>query len=276
VTSVLERSLGILELLAAEAEGLPLGVIASRLDVPPSAAHRLLGELARFGYVRQDKAQGSYALTIKLAAMGLSYLGQNGISDVAQPILDRLAAASGELIRLSVLDGSRLTWVAVAQGATGGLRYDPGREQGQVIHLASTAGGRAWLATLSDEEALTLAAEQGFAPDPGQATAKEPAVTAAELLRLLAETRARGYSVAVNSYILGMAAMGMPVRAAPDGPVIGAVSIAGPAARMTAERMAELAPLLAAGAAELGQASRGSRLFGAVPRDGDAERRRRA
>jgi DNA-binding IclR family transcriptional regulator len=276
MTSVLERTLGILELLSEEAAGLPLGVIASRLDVPPSAAHRLLGELTRFGYVRQDRVQGQYALTIKLAAMGLSYLGQNGIGDVAQPILDRLAAASGELIRLSVLDGSRLVWVAVAQGATGGLRYDPGREQGQVIHLASTAGGRAFLATLSDEEALTLAAEQGFAPDPGQATSREPAVTAAELIRLLGETRARGYSVAVNSYILGMAAMAVPVRAAPEGPVIGALSIAGPAARMTAERMAELAPLLAAAAVELGQVSRGSRLFGAVARDPEAGRRRTA
>ena len=86
------RTLGILELLTGHPAGLPVGAIAARLDMPPSAAHRLLNDLARFGYVRQDRAQGDYALTIKLAAMGLSFLGQSGITDVAQPILDRLAA----------------------------------------------------------------------------------------------------------------------------------------------------------------------------------------
>ena len=111
MSGVLERTLGILELLSGQPGGLSVGAIASRLDVPPSAAHRLLNDLAKLGYVRQDRAQGDYALTIKLAGMGLSFLGQSGITDVAQPILDRLAAESGELVRLSVIDGDDLVWV---------------------------------------------------------------------------------------------------------------------------------------------------------------------
>ena len=35
-------------------------------------------------------------LTTKLVAMGLSYLGNTGIVDIAQPLLDRLAELSGE------------------------------------------------------------------------------------------------------------------------------------------------------------------------------------
>lgn len=261
MTSVLERSLGILELLSETAEGLPLNAIAGRLDMPPSAAHRLLNELVRFGYVRQDRAQGDYSLTIKLAAMGLSFLGQNGITDVAQPILDRLANVSRELVRLSVLDGRKLVWVAVAQGANTGLRYDPGREQGLVIHLASTAGGQAYLATLSDEAALMMVAEQGFVPRLQTPGPNAPA-TAGELLAVLKDTRARGYSVAIDSYIVGMAAMAVPVRFGQQATVIGVLSIAGPAARLTPERMQELAEPLKAAAAELGQASRASRFFG--------------
>src|SRR5687767_5973969 len=112
MSSVLERSLGILELLSKEAEGHSVTDIAARLNLPPSAVHRLLSELARFGYVRQDRAQGDYSLTIKLAAMGLNFLGQTGVTDIAQPILDRLAQTSRELIRLSVLDDKTLVWVA--------------------------------------------------------------------------------------------------------------------------------------------------------------------
>jgi DNA-binding IclR family transcriptional regulator len=263
MSGVLERTLGILELLSGHPAGLPVGTIAAELAMPPSAAHRLLNDLVRAGYVRQDRAQGDYALTIKLAAMGLSFLGQSGVNDIAQPILDRLAAESGELVRLSVIDGRRLVWVAVAQGATSGLRYDPGREQGLVVHLASTAGGQAWLATMSDEEALMRVAEQGFVPE-AQTPGPGAPTSAPRLLEALKQARTLGYSVSVDSYIVGMAAMAMPVRADADGRVIGVLSVAGPAARMTPQRMAALAEPLAGAAADLGRASRGSRLFPAA------------
>src|SRR6185436_21099805 len=89
--------------------------------------------------------------SMKLPALGLALLARAGISDIAQPILDQLAQATGELIRLSVIDGEDLVWVAVAQGATAGLRYDPGQEQGVVVHLASTSAGIAWLSTMGDD-----------------------------------------------------------------------------------------------------------------------------
>jgi DNA-binding IclR family transcriptional regulator len=265
---VLERTLGILELLTGHPAGLPVGTIAGRLDMPPSAAHRLLNDLARLGYVRQDRAQGDYALTIKLAAMGLTFLGESGVTDVAQPILDRLAAESGELVRLSVIDGDDLVWVGVAQGATSGLRYDPGREQGVVVHLASSAGGNAWLSTMSDEEALMAVSRQGIAPDRPGAGAGAPR-TATELLARLAEAQARGYAVAIDSYLAGMAAMAVPVRRGDSGKVIGCLSIAAPSVRLDAARMAELASLLQRSADEIGAASRGSRFFAAP-----AERRK--
>lgn len=260
MSSVLERGLAILELLSENADGLSVGTIAARLDLPPSAAHRLLNELARFGYVRQDRAQGDYSLTIRLAAMGLNFLGQSGVTDVAQPILDRLAQTSGELVRLSVVDERVLVWVAIAQGSASGLRYDPGREQGVVLHLASTAGGQAYLSTLTDEEALMRVAEQGFAPKT-QVPGPNAPQTAGDLLDILDETRKRGHSIAIDSYVCGMAAMAVPVRYGHHDPVIGAVSIAGPAARLTRERMAALADALHAAAAEIGQASRASGFF---------------
>lgn len=232
------------------------------LDMPPSAAHRLLNDLARMGYVRQDRAQGDYGLTIKLASMGLSFLGQSGINDVAQPSLDRLAAQSGELVRLSVIDGSDLVWIGVAQGATSGLRYDPDREQGVVVHLASSAGGTAWLSTMSDEAALMAASRQGIAPTRAGSGAHVPSGPT-ELLSRLAMARQRGYAVAVDSYLAGMAAMAVPLRRPDDGVVIGCLSIAGPSVRLDAARMEELAGPLADAGAEIAAASRGSRFFAA-------------
>jgi len=259
MSGVMERTLSILELLAANPEGLQVSAIATDLDMPASAAHRLLKELSQYGYVRQVRSQGDYALTIKLAALGLSFLGKTGVTDIAQPTLDRLAAISGELVRLSVIDYPDLVWVGVAQGATGGLRYDPGREQGVVVHLASSAGGRAWLSALSDEEALKLVAAQGVEPpfEPGPAAPK----AISEVMEILRQTRERGYSIATDSYLAGMAAMAIPIRRPIDGNPIGCLSIAGPAVRLTQKRMDELFNALQEAADEIGQASEASFFF---------------
>ena len=39
------------------------------IDLPLSATHRLLAELARCGYVRQARTQGDYVRTIKLGSL---------------------------------------------------------------------------------------------------------------------------------------------------------------------------------------------------------------
>ena len=160
MNGVLDRTLGILELLAQHGHGLEMAAIADQLNIPRSGVHRLLADLVRCGYVRQTRDHGEYVLTTKLVAMGLSYLSNSGIVDVAQPLLDRLAELSGELVRLSVIDGDRLTWVARAQGARQGLRYDP--DMGSDARLSCSASGHAWLMTLSDEQALALVAQQGL------------------------------------------------------------------------------------------------------------------
>lgn len=267
MSSVLDRSLAILELMVEHPEGLQVSAIARRLDQPVSGVHRQLKELARLGYVRQARDQGDYALTLKLAALGLGFLGRSGVTDIAQPILDRLAKVSGELIRLSVHDGAGLTWVAVAQGTTTGLRYDPGREQGVRVHPASTAGGQALLSTMSDDEVLALVGETGLRPEGTAETSKAPR-SIAELMEIIGETRARGYAIAVDSYIEGMGAMAVPVRVdgTADGHVIGCLSIAGPAVRFSRARMEELAPALFEAAAELGAAAPASRFFAGLPK----------
>ena len=112
----LDRGLSVLEHLARHPQGLPITLIASELDIPLSACHRLLAELQRRDYVRQACKQGDYVLTTKVVSLGLGFLSSAGIVDIADPILERLAETSGELVRLSIVDEDRLTWVAKSQG----------------------------------------------------------------------------------------------------------------------------------------------------------------
>lgn len=253
-TGVMDRTLAVLELLAHRAEGLQISAVSESLGIPLSATHRLLSDLAERGYVRQDRGHGAYRLTTRLVTLAFTYLAGSGITDTAQPVLDRLAAVSGELVRLAVVDGDRLTWVAKAQGAQSGLRYDP--EMGQVAQLSCSSAGIAWLATMTDGEALRRVERQGFAR-PEEFGPRAPRTPKA-LLQHLRATRKRGYSLTLQTFTPWMAAMAAAVRSGPAGEVRGTVSIAGPVMRLTEERMREMAPALLAAAGELAEAAVGS------------------
>lgn len=256
MSHALERSFHILEMLAAHPEGLPLAQIADDLKIPRSASHRLLVELARCGYVRQMREHGDYALTTKLAALGLAYLSGSGIVDIARPLIDRMAALSGELVRLAIVDGERLTFVAKAQGARSGLRYDP--DTGTDVRLSCSAAGHAWLSTLTEAQALAIVARQGFG-EPAQYGPKAP-TTVKALAAILAETRKRGFSMINEMFAPGMTAMAAPVQRKGEA-AIGVITIAGPAVRLTDQRMLALGGPLMEVAAELALASVASPIF---------------
>ncbi|MEO5669557.1 MAG: IclR family transcriptional regulator [Ramlibacter sp.] len=256
MTGTLERSLHILEYMAAHPEGMALASIADDLDLPRSACHRLLAELMRCGYARQVREQGDYALTTKLASVGLSYLGASGIVDIAQPIIDRLAETTCELVRLALVDGDRLTFVAKAQGARFGLRYDA--DMGMDVRLSCSAGGHAWLMTLTEERATQLVAKQGFG-DPKTFGPKAP-TTFKALMKVLEEDRKRGYSLINEMYAPGMNAMAAPVQRRGEA-TIAVITVAGPAVRLTTQRMLDLGRAVTAAAGELAMASVSSALF---------------
>lgn len=257
MNTALDRGLSVLEHLTRHPEGLPLSLLASELDIPLSACHRVLADLQRRGYVRQARKQGDYVLTTKVVSLGLGFLSSAGIVDIAEPLLERLAQSSGELVRLSIVDEDRLTWVAKSQGMRQtGLRYDP--DMGMDARLSCTASGHAWLMTLSDERALELVSRQGFGT-PQEYGPMAP-TTIKALLGYLHAARVRGYAMIDEVFAPGMTAMAAPVMR--RGQAIGVISIAGPRMRLTADRMHQFAPALLAAAGELGPISNASTLFG--------------
>jgi IclR family acetate operon transcriptional repressor len=244
------RALAILELLAQEPSGIGVQALAEKMQMPLASMHRLLGELAQHGYVRQIAETQKYRLTTKLVSLGFQSLSASGIVDLAQPILDRLALASKELVRLAIVDGSRLTWIAKAQGAGSGLRYDP--DMGQEAALFCTSAGHAWLAFLEEDEALRIVASQGFGKLNEYGPNAPRSISA--LIKRLRETRERGYATVFDSAAVGTSAMAAPIKNLQTGEVVGTVTIAGPSARLDKARMAELVPEVLRAASDLASA----------------------
>lgn len=244
-----DRALTLIETLAAAPDGLSLGTLAERLEQPKSAIHRLLQSLAERGYVQQDPVSQDYLLSLRVALLGFRYLDARRLPDVTQQALDDLARDSGEYCRISVVEGEGLVWIARAQGATQGLRYDPPMGGDVVLH--ATATGKAWLATLPEQEALRIVCARGFATPPG--FGERVIRTVDELRHQLAETRKRGHALAIEEGEPGIVAVARTFRAyeAADAAVAGTISVAGPRVRMTDARIAQIVPLLDRAAREI-------------------------
>ena len=245
MSGAIDKTLGILEYLALRPDGAQLVDIATELNQSRSGCHRTLIELARYGYVRQGQ-KGDYRLTTKLPALGLNWLSKSGLVDIAQPALQRLADRSGELVRLAIVDGARLTLVAKAQGSNSGVLYDP--DMGINLRLSCSAAGHALLMTMSDEDAAEAASRQGLG-SPKDFGPQAPATVPA-LLSMLDRHRKRGFSIVRDVYAPGMSSMAAPVQRRGEG-MTAAVVIAGPSVRFTEERMLACAADLLATAGEL-------------------------
>ena len=233
-----DRVLAILELLAEEAEGEPLSRIAQQLGLPLSATHRLLGVLVGRRYARQNPVTEHYEASLTVAALGIRFLANTHLPDVCQPVLDELAERTGELVRLSVLEGDKMIWIAKAQGAKSSIRYDPA--SGRDVPLHATAMGKAWLATLPEEQAVRIVTAAGYDGAMGPAAL----TTEAALRRELRLARERGYGMVKDEAEPGISAIAMVIRDAsdPGRRVVGCVSIGGPTYRMDHERLVGFLP----------------------------------
>lgn len=243
----LERSLTILEILSEHRLGLSLGDIADRAEIPKSAAHRMLNSLCGTGYVTQLPSR-DYRLTLKMPALGFRFLSNTKILDECQFVLDRLAQEVGELVRMSMVNNDSLVWIAKAQGARSSLVIDP--VMGREVALHATATGKVWLASLSTESALRHVLRDGF----GTAQAHGPnVIQTIEALQVeLAETRKRGYGLALEEADPGIVAIAVGLHSAksPD-TVVATLSIAGPASRLSRDKLIALLPKLRAAAEQL-------------------------
>ena len=244
-----ERCLAIIELLADGARAMALGDIAERLALPKSGAHRLLATLVDLGWAEKDADTSFYRLSMRLAVLGQQFYVATGIPDICQPLLDRLAQSCQEFARLAVVDGHSLVWVAHAQGATAGLMYQPSLTS-NTVPLFATASGKAWLATLASDEALSMLMKNGGVRN-GDRYGPNVVRSLDAFLREVKATARRGYGIALSEAEFGVTAVAASIRAGDGGPALGTVSIAGPSARITEKRAHELAPLVLQTAREL-------------------------
>jgi IclR family acetate operon transcriptional repressor len=230
------RSLDVLEALAAAGGTAGLSELAAACGLAPPTLHRLASTLAARGYLRQTPDR-RYCLGSRLVPLGIeahALLGER-----AQPVLRRLAELTGESANLAVLTNGCAEYVSQAPGSHAMRIFT---EVGNRVALHCTGVGKALLASIPPDQARQLIGTGPLAART-PATITDPGALHAELSRI----RARGYALDDGEMEVGVrcVAVGMP-DAAPM-----AMSVSGPAARMTDELVAVAVSALQAASSEL-------------------------
>ena len=108
----LEKGLDILELLAADADGLSQGAIAQRLGRSTNEIFRMLAVLERRGYVIRHAADASYRLTLRLFALAHQHPPLKRLLTVALPAMQELATTTRQSNHLVIHFARRILVVA--------------------------------------------------------------------------------------------------------------------------------------------------------------------
>jgi DNA-binding IclR family transcriptional regulator len=240
----IERAASVLWALArADPQNSRLSDVAEATGLGKGTVHRLLRTLVGIGFARQDPGSKGYGLGLGLFALGRTAEQRLDIFHLARPALLRLAAKTGDTVFLSVRDRLESVCIDRREGdfPIKTLTLDVGARR----PLGVGAGSLALLAFLSDDQAQAIIDSLGSMLDA------YPEFNPAMLHGLVAESRRQGYAFNQGRVVVGMSAVGVPVRG-PEGDVVASLSVAAISERMGDDRRREIVEALQEEADRLG------------------------
>jgi len=161
----------------------------------------------------EQQADARYALGVGLVRLGLGALSLDPVVRACELELERAAHELGETFFLVKARGGRLVVLSKVEG-TGMLRVAP--DVGSEVPVEVTASGRLYMA---------------FAPELLAGNPGVTRVSAAAVKR----ARSRGYDVNEAEWLPGLSVVAAPILS--KGELLGCVTCAGPAVRLTAARL---------------------------------------
>jgi DNA-binding IclR family transcriptional regulator len=196
------RALSLLDRLAQEREPMTLARLASDLALPKSSVHGLCNTLVSYGYLRRQ-SDGAFLIGPRVMSLAEAFVSGTDVAKEFNAMWAEMGAAPEETVVLSVLSGSDALYMAVRNSARPlGLAFNVGMR----LPAYLSGSGKAMLALRSDDEVRALFAG-GLTT---RLTRKGPRDVDA-LIKELAQTRKRGYSIDDEGVREGVYSFGAPV-----------------------------------------------------------------
>ncbi len=227
----LDRALEVIVRLG-EMQGATLSEIASELGSSPATVYRILSTFQGRGFVDFDERDQIWSIGPAAFLTGSHFLRRTSLVERARPIMRHLMEATGETANLGIeRDGKVLFLGQVETHATIRAFFPPGTEGA----MHSSGIGKALLSRMDDtrqRQVLAAGKLEQFTPH----TLTDPEAMIADLRT----TRARGYAFDGEERNIGMRCIAAPVFNV-YGEAVAGISVSGPTARITDDRIDTLA-----------------------------------
>ncbi len=217
------HALDVLEQFQGEVDELGVTELSKKLKLHKNNVFRILATLQSRSYIEQNKANENYRLGLKCLHLGQTFIHQRGMLKQAKPILQELATKTGETSYMSILRGSDVVYIDVVEPMT---TVRVVSRIGLHLPVHATAAGKA-LVAFETEEDLRHRLGKDLKSYTGN-TLRD----IEELIRDLQSVRNQGYATDLEEFELGLRCIASPVRDYTR-KVIGALSVSGPANRLT-------------------------------------------
>lgn len=151
--TALSRGLDVLSCFRSGSRLLGNQDISERCRLPKSTVSRLTYTLTKLGYLHYVKESGKYRLGTATLALGSAVLGRFEVRDLARPLMQELADATGTTVSLGARQRLSMVYVEVCKG---NAVLSLNGEVGMRLPLATSAIGRGYLAICSEAERADL------------------------------------------------------------------------------------------------------------------------
>ncbi len=239
-----ERTFDLFEALVEAGTAVTLSELSARAELPLGTTHRLLATLTARGYARQDPESRAYAVGYKIMDWA-TRIGASQLLEVARPPMRQLMDETGETVNLVILDRTQIVY---ADQVAPERLVRMFTEVGNRAPVHSSGAGKVLLAFRPPAEARALMSEldlKGYTP--------KTITTLSRLEAALAEVRAQGFAVDDGEFEEGVRCLAAPILNG-DGVSVAAVSISGPASRVSPDKVPPFSQKLRRCAARISEA----------------------
>lgn len=211
-----------------------LGHLARAAGLAKTTAFNLVTALAQTGLAEHDTVAGAYRLGLRHVEFGRAVERRLDLLEAMRPALMQLCADSNETVNLAV---PRPLDLLIVESLEGRQNVRVTSYAGTRASYHCTAAGRAMLAHKPPQERRALLGMPLAQPTPNTV------VDAGRIEAILAVVRRNGFATEREENEIGACCVAAPLLNG-QGELLGAVSIAGPAARMMPSVLARLGRLL--------------------------------
>jgi len=238
----LSRALKLLNALSYHTQGLSLSEVAQEVGLPNSTAHRLLTTLQNERYVRFDGERSTWLIGVQAFRVGSAFIRSRDLVSIARPYMRRLMEQSGETVNLGIIDRGEVIYLAQVetQKMMRAIAGPGGRAQ---LHCSGI--GKAMLAFSEPERVEKVVQTLEYRRETSNTLASADA-----LRRDFEAIRRNGYAVDDEENAVGLRCVAAVIYDQ-FGEVLAGLSISGPSARVSEQRVPALGSAVAAVAAEI-------------------------